>query len=161
MLRRSEVLLLVAVLSVLGIGGVCSEEPRGALEAELDALDATMHQAMIAGDFERILTFYADDAVVLPNNAPKIVGKAAMKASFEAQQKSGVTFGSFASTVERAWECGELVYSVGSYAMSATVPGTPRPVADKGKFFSVYRRSTSGNLQIVYDIWNTDVEYGK
>jgi len=161
MRRTPFLLLLVAAMSVLGIVGVCSEEPRGALEVELHALDAAMHQAMIAGDFEKILTFYADDAVVLPNNAPKIVGKAAMRASFEEQQKSGVTIGSFASTVDRAWECGGMVYSVGSYAMSANVPGTPRPVADKGKFFSVYRRTASGSLQIVYDIWNTDVEWGK
>lgn len=161
MREMARVLLLGALVLLVPIHGVLSQEHQSELNGELQALSAKMDRAMIDGNFEAILAFYADDAVVLPNNAPKIVGKAALRKEMEAQRKSGVTFGSFLGTVEQAWECGGMVYSVGSYAMSANVPGMPRPVGDKGKSFAVFRRTADGKLQIVYDMWNTDIEYGK
>jgi len=161
MRRMTGALLLVGLALLVPTRGVLAQEHQPNLVSELEELDSRMHRAMIGGDIEAILAFYAEDAVVLPNNAPKIVGKAALRKSWDDQRKSGVTFGSFMGTVEQAWECGGMVYSVGSYAMSANVPGMPRPMADKGKYLAVYRRAADGKLQIVYDIWNTDVEYGK
>ncbi len=161
MRRVVGVLLFIGLVVVVPARGVLCQEPQSNLVSELQELSARMDRAMVEGDVETGLAFYADDAVVLPNNAPKIVGKAALRKSWDDQRKSGVTFGSFTGKVEQAWECGGMVYSVGSYAMSANVPGVPRPMADKGKYLAVYRRAADGKLQIVYDIWNTDVEYGK
>ena len=157
----ARALLLIVLLSFIPIQSVLSEEPPSKLESELRELLTKMDRAMVDGNFEAVLAFYAEDAVVLPNNAPKIVGKAALRKRMEDHRKSGVTFGSFMGTVERAWECGGMVYSIGTYAMSANVPGMPRPVGDKGKSFAVFRRAADGKLQIVYDMWNTDIEYGK
>jgi len=146
---------------VSGAQVVLSEENEDKLINELQELMAEMNQAIANGNIEEGLAYYADDAVVLPNHAPRIVGKAELRKKMLKQKKSGVDFGSFMGTVERAWESNGMVYSVGSYALSANVPGRPRPVGDKGKFFAVFRREPDGTLKIVYDIWNTDIEYGK
>jgi ketosteroid isomerase-like protein len=140
---------------------VASQENQDKLKAELQELQAKMDRAMVDGEVEGVLAFYADDAIVLPNNTPKIVGKAELRKKMQDHRKSGVSFGSFMGTVDRAWECGGMVYAIGSYAMSANVPGMPRPVGDKGKSFAVFRRGADGKLKIVYDMWNTDIEYGK
>jgi ketosteroid isomerase-like protein len=161
MFTMARVLSLIALLWLIPIQSVLSEEPPSKLEVELQELLSRMDRAMVDGNFEAVLAFYSDDLVVLPNNAPKIVGKAALRKKMEDHRKLGVTFGSFMGTVERAWECGGMIYSIGSYAMSANVPGMPRPVGDKGKSFAVFRRAADGKLRIVYDMWNTDIEYGK
>jgi len=161
MRETARVVSLIALVLLIPIQDAFAEEHQSKLKGELQELMAKMDRAMVDGNFEAVLAFYAEDAVVLPNNAPKIVGKAALRQKMEAHRKSGVTFGSFMGTVERAWECGGMVYSVGSYAISAGVPGAARPVGDKGKSLAIFRRAADGKLHIVYDIWNTDVEAGK
>jgi ketosteroid isomerase-like protein len=161
-MRGLKRVLFVAVLVLLILSGSAfPQEHQDKLVRELQELQGKIDRAMVDGTVDGIVAFYADDAVVLPNNAPKIVGKAALKKMMEENRKTGVSFGSFTGTVERAWECGGMVCGVGSYAMSVNVPGMPRPVGDNGKWFSVFRRSADGKLLIVYDMWNTDIEYGK
>jgi len=155
-----SLLLIVIMLFVLNQSAL-SQENQDKLKGELQELLTRMDRAMVDGRVEAVLAFYADDAIVLPNNAPKIVGKVELRKKMQDHRKSGVSFGSFMGTVDRAWECGGMVYSLGSYAMSANVPGMPRPVGDKGKSFAVFRRAADGKLHIVYDMWNTDIEYGK
>jgi ketosteroid isomerase-like protein len=161
MRRIVMALWLVVLVMLVPAQCVLSQERQRELKSEVEELMAKMDRAMVDGDTEALLTFYADDVVVLPNNAPRIVGKAAFRKMMEDHRKSGVTFGSFMGTVDRAWECGGMVYSVGSYALSANIPGMARPVGDKGKSLTIFRRGKDGKLQIVYDMWNTDVEMGK
>lgn len=161
-MRWMKETLAVIVLATACLAPVAYAQDRGeALRAEVQALLGAMDRAVVGGDIEAALTFYADAAVVLPNNAPKIVGKASLRKRMEENRKLGVSFGSFTGTVDEAWECGGLVYCVGRYALAANVPGQARPVGDKGKSFAVFSRSADGRLQLLYDIWNTDVEYGR
>jgi ketosteroid isomerase-like protein len=153
--------LLVVVLSLIPAQTVVSQKQQPKLKDQLQELLTSMDRAMVDGNTEAVLAFYADDAVVLPNNAPKIVGKASIRKNMEDTRKTGVTFGSFAGTVEQAWECGDMVYCVASYALSANLPQVARPVGDKGKSLVIFRRTADGKLQIVYDMWNTDIEMGK
>lgn len=152
---------LVILLSLGMAQAAPAQDDRPELKSQLQALMAKMDRAMVDGDYEAVALFYADDAVVLPNNSPRIEGREALRTLMEENRKAGVTFGSFTGTVDRTWECGGMVYAVGSYALSADVPGLERPVADKGKTFTVFRRLSNGKLEIVYDMWNTDIEAGK
>jgi ketosteroid isomerase-like protein len=152
---------LLILLSLVTVQAALAQDDRPELMSELQELMVKMDRAMVDGDYEAVAKFYADDAVVLPNNSPRIEGRAALQGLMEENREAGVNFGSFTGTVDRAWECGGMVYAVGSYALSADVPGLERPVADKGKTFTVFRRRANGKLEIVYDIWNTDIEMGK
>jgi ketosteroid isomerase-like protein len=154
-------LIAPVLLLLVSAHSAHSQQPQSALKAELQDLMTKMDRAMVNGDDEAVLAFYADDAVLLPNNAPKIVGKAALRKQMREHRKMGISFGSFTGTVDQAWECGGMVYAVGTYAMSANIPGLARPVGDKGKSLAIFRRTSGGKLQIVYDMWNTDVEAGK
>jgi len=148
---------LVLVLPLLA----SADDDKDALIAELDAIGQRMERAMVEGDFETTLSYYADDAVLLPNWGQKVVGKEAIRDKMESDREGGLSFESFTGKTEDAWECGGNVYAVGTYALSLTVPGMERPIADKGKFMSVWRRSSDGTLAITYDMWNTDVPIGK
>jgi len=136
------------------------QDNQAKVKSELEELYSKMERALIEGNNEAIWAFYADDAVILHNNAPKSPSKAAWRKKME-ERKDKVSISSSSGTVEQAWECGGMVYSVGIYAMSASIPGTARPIGDKGKSLTIFRRTADGRLLIVYDIWNTDIEYGK
>ena len=138
-----------------------AEKGKDALIAELDAIGQKMERAMVDSDFETMLSYYAEDAVLLPNWGQKVVGKEAIRKKMESDRESGLSFESFTGKTEEAWECDGKVYAVGSYALSLTLPGMGRPIADKGKFIGVWRRSSDGTLEIIYDIWNTDVPVGQ
>jgi ketosteroid isomerase-like protein len=152
--------LAVLVGSVLVAACALGTEPSG-LVRELDALGATLSQAMVDENSEALLVHYADDAVMLAPNEAKLVGKQAIRENMLASRKSGTDIQSFSGRVEQAWECGGMVYAVGSYAASVAVPGVERPIGDKGKFMSVYRRESDGTLKVLYDMWNSDVPPGK
>ena len=60
--------------------------------------------------------------------------------------------------------CKEMVIEIGEYAISLTIPGMEMPVADKGKYITVWERQKDGSLKIKIETWNTDVnpmEMGK
>lgn len=162
-MRVTATALVAALAIVAGIGPATgdSTSPPSKLIQELDALGEKLNRALVEGRYEDMLAYYAEDAVVMPNGGAKQVGKKALQAGIEINRTRGVVFETFSTRAEKAWECEGLVYVVGTYAFSASDPGTPRPVADRGKFFSVWRRDTSGHLKVLYDIWNTDIEPGK
>lgn len=116
-------------------------------------------RSALLGELNR-LDFYADDAVLLPNNGEKLVGKEAMRKKMLADQQAGMKMESFTGRTEEAWECGGKVYTIETYALSLKVPGMERPVADKGKFIAIWTRGSGGGLKILYDMWNTDVQMG-
>lgn len=131
------------------------------LAGEMNALGQEVDRAIVAGDLETGLSFYADDAILLPNYGEKLAGKKAIRERMLADRAKGVRIQSFTGLVDHAWECGGMVYTVGTYAMSVGRPGTERPIGDRGKFITIWRRESSGQLRIVYDIWNTDIPAGK
>ncbi|MCP4200690.1 MAG: DUF4440 domain-containing protein [bacterium] len=131
-----------------------------ALISELDALGQKMERSMVEGDIETTLSYYADDAVLLPNWGEKVVGKEAIRKKMESDREGGMRFESFSGKTEDAWECDGKVYAIGTYALSLRLPGIERPVADKGKFIAVWRRGHDGKLAVIYDMWNTDIAMG-
>jgi ketosteroid isomerase-like protein len=161
MKRRNVFSIVGTCLAVVLAAGGANCATDEALVRELNELGARLDRAMVDGDFEGVLSFYADDAVLMPNGEATLVGRAAIRTRMEANRAAGIEFESFTGRVEEAWECGGLVYARATYALAASAPGVERPVADKGKSFSVWRRSTDGRLSVVLDIWNTDVPFGK
>jgi ketosteroid isomerase-like protein len=152
---------IAAVCAVLCLGaGNASPAGDDPLVRELDALGAKINRAMMDGDFEVMLSYYAADAVLMPNGEAMLVGKGAIRARLLENRKAGIVFHSFTGRVEEAWECGGLAYMRGTYALAASAPGLERPVADKGKSLSVLRRTEDGRLLVILDIWNTDVPPG-
>jgi ketosteroid isomerase-like protein len=49
------------------------------------------------------------------------------------------------------------VYEIGKYGISLTLPGTQHPLADNGKYMTIWEKQPDGSLKIKLDIWNTDM----
>ena len=101
--------------------------------------------------------YYADDAIVMPNNYRMLEGKEALREHMLETQKQ-VDFHSFNNTILDIWSCGDLVYEMGTYGLSVSVPGLDVPVADTGKYFTIWQKQDDGSYKTTFSIWNTDVK---
>ena len=96
--------------------------------------------------------YYAEDATLLPPNAPPVKGRAAIQAMFEAfPPSSNVKFDPI--DVDGR---GDLAYVRGDYAMTLNPPGAP-PLVDKGKYVEIHRKQADGSWKSVYDCFNSDL----
>ena len=140
-----------AVLWTLGCSKVDLDRERAAILAT----DRPWQEAIAAKDVERTLSFWADDAVVLPPGQPSVVGKDALR-GFVTESFKIPGFGLW-------WETGTI--TVGphgdvAYAMArntTTLNGPDgKPMALRGKAVTVWRKSADGQWKCAVDIWNED-----
>lgn len=126
------------------------------LDSDRAALMETSREwarAAASGDLERTISFWSDDAIVMPPGQPVVVGKAAIR-EFLRQALAIPGFSitwepEHASVVNQS----DVAYMVERNRI--TVPdatGTPR--VQFGKAVTVWRKDSTGAWKCVIDIWN-------
>jgi ketosteroid isomerase-like protein len=102
---------------------------------------------------DEIVSYWADDAVVLPPGMPAIVGKDALRTYVE----ESLRIPGFHIT----WSSDDVVFSPdGNLAYmlsrnSVTVPGPDgAAVATKGRAVTIWRKDARGEWRCAVDIWN-------
>jgi ketosteroid isomerase-like protein len=148
------------LLLAIGIGTLTACSPAAAPPQDTAADEARMKADLAqwfdhynAGNADGIASQYADDAVLMPPNAPASTGRAAIRAwiaTDSATTKSaGLTLRN--NSVTGIGVTGDLAWMSGTFSI---VDGSGKAV-DTGKYLSVHRR-TNGNWLYIRDIWNTD-----
>jgi ketosteroid isomerase-like protein len=64
---------------------------------------------------------------------------------------------SFQGTQADASKGGDMVYTVGTYSLTASDPKNKKPVTDKGKYMTVYKKQADGTWKAVADSINSDL----
>jgi uncharacterized protein (TIGR02246 family) len=147
-------ILLLAVPVVLAAIPAAAGPPD--LEAERAALfrlDKAWAQAAAARDVEKVLSFWADDARVVPPGQPAVIGKEALR-----QYVSG---GFALPGFSIQWETsdfvvsasGDVAYGVGTNTVTVNSP-EGKPVTEHGRAVTVWRKDSGGAWKCVLDIWN-------
>lgn len=126
------------------------------VQAKIEKMNAEMTKAMVDGDFEKSLSFYADDAISLPNYQPMMVGMDAISMSNEGMADAGVKINSFNVSTKKIIMDGDLIVEIGTYNMSMNIPDMTGPYNDVGKYITVWEKQKDGSLKIKADTWNTD-----
>jgi uncharacterized protein (TIGR02246 family) len=127
--------------------------------ADVQALkdtEAAWLKVWVAKDLEKTVSYYADDASVLMPNAPAANGKDAIRAAlkpFFDDPNFAITFQG--SRIEVA-KSGDLGYGQVTYTATMTDPKSKKPVTEKGKGVTVYKKQADGSWKGVADIWNAD-----
>ncbi|MFQ6084287.1 MAG: YybH family protein [Candidatus Aminicenantia bacterium] len=150
--KFSLILLVFTILSSQLFSGDDLKEMKKTIEGISDKLV----RAIIDGDVETIFSYYTDDAVSMPNYGEMVKGKEALKKHDEEMRKTGFKIHSMNFTILDLWACGDLVYEIGKYGISLTLPGMSQPVADNGKYLTIWQKQSDGSLKIKIEIWNTD-----
>ena len=106
-------------------------------------------------DVELILSYWTEDAVVLPPGLPPVVGKAALRQYVEgSMQIPGfrITWESKDVTLSPD---GRLAYMFSRNAVTVNAPdGTP--MTTEGRAVTIWRREPDGEWRCAVDIWNAE-----
>ena len=130
------------------------------VEESIRAMADQYEQAVLAGDTETLVSFYADDAILLAPGHPKAEGTESIRSTYQQMFAAGAPTGaSLEPTTIVLAEGGDLAYEVGSFTFSGTGPdGTT--MTDTGKYLVVWKPNAAGEWKIVADIWNSDAMPG-
>lgn len=129
-------------------------DTRAADESAIRQLDAQWSSTASANDLEGTVSYYSDDAVLLPPNAPIANGKPAIRAVWAGLLLPGAKVSWEVTKVEVA-RSSDLAYLTGAYEVRLP---DPRPgVADKGKLLEVWKKQADGKWKVGADIFNSDL----
>ncbi|MFB3826759.1 MAG: DUF4440 domain-containing protein [Bryobacteraceae bacterium] len=122
------------------------------------AMDEEFVRNVNSGDVEALVSaFYAEDAELLPPNAPVMSGHTAIRQCWNGLVSAGLNISVLEA--KRIGESGDLAYASGVYDLTLSPPGAVKR-ADKGKYVVVYRRQASGAWKAVADIFNSSQPAG-
>ena len=113
---------------------------------------ASWMQSFNSGNAGAVVALYADDAALMPPNAPQARGVAAIKEAIAKEiagaKKAGVTL---AVGTDEVGVTGDMAWHAGTYVVKDKAGKT----VDAGKFLEAWERK-NGKWRIVRDMWNSD-----
>jgi ketosteroid isomerase-like protein len=110
-------------------------------------------RAVLARDFEALSALWTDDVVLLPPDAPIVIGKAAALVYMDAFP----VLTEFVARVEHAEGHPEIVWARGTFAFVTQDQPEKRFV---GKWSASYRRRRDAPWLVSSDTWNLDAPAG-
>jgi ketosteroid isomerase-like protein len=154
---KTKPLFMSGCIALLSFAFVClssAADTKSAIEEAIRDLDEQWSKAAGAKDVYKTVSFYSDDAVVMPPNAPRATTKDAIRTLW----KDLLTDASISwktKEVEVA-QSGDLAFSNGTYEVTLNDP-TGTPVKDRGKYLEVWKKQADGTWKCVMDMWNSDL----
>ena len=122
------------------------------MEQTLRDLDAQWSAAAAAKDLDKTVSFYSDDAVVMPPNAPSATTKEAIRKIWgDLLASPGVAISWKATKVEVA-KSGDMACLIGTYEMTMK-DGSK----DKGKYCEVWEKKAGGKWKVATDMFSSDL----
>jgi ketosteroid isomerase-like protein len=125
------------------------------IEQTLRALDAQWSAAAAAKDLDKTVSYYSDDAMVLPPNMASATTKEAIRDVWKDMIASASSVSWKATKVEVA-KSGDMAYVSGTYEV-ALKDASGKPVNDRGKYLEVWEKQANGEWKCGADTWNSDL----
>ena len=152
---------LIFVLFLLAFAMACqtqgTADTRAADEAALRKLDDEWSKAAGSSrDVEKTVSYYSDDAVVMPPNIPTLTGKEPVRALWKSMLESPSFSGGWQATKVEVARSGDLAYVSGNYEFKESDSGG-KPITDKGKYLEIWKKQTDGSWKCVADMFNSDL----
>jgi ketosteroid isomerase-like protein len=144
----------IALLSFAFVGAASAADTK--IEQTLRDLDVQWAKAVEAKNLDKTVSYYSDDAIVMPPNAAIATTKEAIRNIWKDLLASpGLVFTWKTTKVEVA-KSGDMAYSSGTYELIMNDAGG-KPVNDRGKYVVVWEKQPDGKWKCGADIWNSDL----
>jgi len=151
-MRWKTAFLAVAVASALG---ACAPQVDTAAEEKgIRELDRKWVQAVAAKDTTAIGNVYAEDGDFLPQGAPRVSGRTAIRSAWAQLVKAPNVSLTFEPTKVVVSSAGDIAYETGTYKLGMDGPKGKR-IEDSGKFVVAWKK-VNGEWKVAYDIYNSD-----
>ena len=144
----------IALLSFAFAGTASAGDMK--IEQGLRDLDAQWSAAAAAKDVDKTVSFYSDDAIVMPPNASAATTKEAIRKVWQDLLASPGLGISWKTTKVEVAKSGDLACVSGTYEVTMNDPSA-KPVSDHGKYVEVWEKQADGKWKCGTDIWNSDL----
>jgi ketosteroid isomerase-like protein len=152
---------LIGCVAFLGATAACTSTPTDTRQADIQAVKdveaAWVRDAALKNPARMASYYSAVDAVVLFPNSPPINGRDHIQGAFTTLMHDPNFALSFESTKADASKGGDMVYTVGTYILTRSDPKDQKPVTDKGKYMTLFRKQADGTWKAVADMLNSDL----
>lgn len=123
----------------------------GADEKAVRDADEQWSKVAAARDLDKTVSFYADDAVVLPPNQAAVTTKDGIRNLWKGFFETLTDISWKTTRVEMA-KSGDMGYLIGTYEMTLK-DGTK----DKGKYCEVWKKQADGKWKVTTDMFSSDL----
>lgn len=149
-------LLFLGLVTVLApVTSIFAAEFKGEAKV-LAQLDDAWSASAGQRDLDRLMSFYAEDAVAYPPGDGAAHGLAAIRKVWEGIKDPNYSL-SWRSTEARVATGGEIGFTSGTFAESSK--GADGKVANAtGKFLCVWKKQRDGSWKAIHDMWNYDAK---
>src|SRR5262249_36033212 len=144
----------LTVLLIVTLGASLTFAKKASADEEaIRALDVAWSNAAQSKDLDKTVSYYADDASVLPPNMPIATGKDAIRALWSKMLAGpwSLTFGPTKIVVS---ESRDMAYEIGTYQVTGN-DAQGKPSSTAGKFVVAWQKR-GGQWKVVADIFNDD-----
>jgi uncharacterized protein (TIGR02246 family) len=154
--KAPAALALIFCLSLLLLPGCAQTAPdtRPAEEKTLKELDAQWSKAAGAKDLDATVAFYADDAVVMPGDAPVAKTRQAIRDLWAPMMAQDVSVSWQVNQTEVA-RSGDLGYARGVYQL-VMKDAEGKTTTERGKLLEVWKRQADGKWRCAIDTFSAD-----
>ncbi|MGH9873980.1 MAG: YybH family protein [Pyrinomonadaceae bacterium] len=154
---------LVGCIALLAFALACqpqtpatAPDTRAADEAAIREFDEQWSKAASDKNLDKMLSYYADDALVLQPNGPMVNTKQAIRKIWSDTLTAPGFSGGWRATKVEVAKSGEIGYASGTWEFTWN-DASGKPVTDRGKFIEVVKKQADGTWKCTVDIWNSDL----
>lgn len=153
--------LLTTAVALLTLVGCTSAPPPATDTRDADTKtikdgETAWNADWMSKDLDKIAGHYSDDASLMIPDYPIMTGKDAIHAGLKELLTDPNLSLMFSAAQVEVSKGGDLAYTRGTYTLTASDPKTKKPMTEKGKYVTVYRKGADGSWKAVQDINNAD-----
>ena len=126
------------------------------IEQELRDLDAKWSAAAGAKDIDKTISYYAEDAIVMPPNAPSAKTRETIRTAWKEMLTTPGAAIRWKTAQVKVSKSGDMAYASGTYELTMNDP-RGNPINDRGKYLVVWEKQADGTWKCVADTWNSDI----
>jgi ketosteroid isomerase-like protein len=147
--------LILTLTLGLAAAVVCLAEETKAEQALREA-DAAWSKAAGSKDLDKTVSYYSDDATVLPPNAAAATTKETIRKIWQDMLATPGFIISWKATKVEVAKSGDLGFVSGTYEVTIN-DASGKPVNDRGKYVEVWEKHADGKWKCGTDTWNSDL----
>jgi len=155
-MKRIASICLLSSVALMAMGCQSSSNNDADVQA-IKATEAQWNQAWASKDANKVMSFYADDAVVMVAGEPASVGKPAIAAAMSPMIADPATDLKFEAKRVEVSKSGDMAYTQGTYTMALMDPQSKQVMHDHGSYVTTYRKQTDGSWKAVIDVPTSEV----
>ena len=122
--------------------------------AAIKALGPALDEAVLAGDWNGVITLFTEDGMWMGPNSPIIQGHSAM---MDLLESSGMKVTEHKVEFVEVDGYGDIAYARGNGVETFSMEGVAEPIKDEYKLLGILRKQPDGSWRIALWSWNSNL----